>query len=202
VETRNTGKQRNLDIPRAIFPVRKKLRRGLKNCLNDLTQMVDASLNKIESQDEFETTFEYIEYSMRKHIDSTIGRKEEKRSNLPNKIKKKNEQELLKEELEEMTKQKKIKANLVCFVLNKASYIKEYLLKNNGQDDHHFLFKELTALLLKFEEINNQSSLPFNAGSITELKDWILNVNLDAWESNELLENELNDEKYLKIKNR
>jgi CRISPR/Cas system CSM-associated protein Csm2 small subunit len=68
----------DLDVPRAIFPVRKKLRRGLKNCLNDLTQILDASLNKIEAEDEFETIFEYIEYVMRKHIDMTIGRKDEK----------------------------------------------------------------------------------------------------------------------------
>jgi hypothetical protein len=38
----------DLDVPRAIFPVRKKLRRGLKNCLNDLTQILDASLNKLK----------------------------------------------------------------------------------------------------------------------------------------------------------
>jgi CRISPR/Cas system CSM-associated protein Csm2 small subunit len=62
----------DLDVTRAIFPVRKKLRRGLKNCLNDLTQILDASLNKIEADDEFETTFEYAEYIMRKHIDNTI----------------------------------------------------------------------------------------------------------------------------------
>jgi hypothetical protein len=90
----------DLDVPRAIFPVRKKRRRGLKNCLNDLTQILDASLNKIEDQDEFETTFEYIEYSMSKHIDMTMGRKDEKiKSNFGNGTKKKNEQDSLKEEL-------------------------------------------------------------------------------------------------------
>jgi hypothetical protein len=35
-------------------------------------------LNKIEAEYEFETTFEYVKYMMRKHIDNTIGRKEEK----------------------------------------------------------------------------------------------------------------------------
>jgi hypothetical protein len=140
---------------------------------------------------------------MRKHIDITIGRKDEKiKSNFGNGSKKKNEPDLLKEELEEMTKQKKIKSNLVCFTLNKSSYIKEYLSKNNEEEDHHFLFKELAVLLKRFEEIDNSVSMPFNAGSTTELKEWILNVNLEAWESNELLANEINDEKYDKIKNR
>jgi hypothetical protein len=126
----------------------------------------------------------------------TIGRKDEKnKSNFRNGPKKKNEQDLLKEELEEMKKQKKIKANLVCFILNKSSYIKEYLFKNNGEEDHHFLFKELAALLKKFEEIDNRVSMPFNAGSTTELKEWIMHVDLEACESNELLANEINDEK-------
>jgi hypothetical protein len=168
-----------------------------------LTQILDASLNKIEDQDEFETTFGYIEYSMRKHIDMTIGRKDEKiKSNFGNGTKKKNEQDLLKEELEEMTRQKKIKANLVRFILNKSSYIKEYLSKNDGEEDHHFLFKELTALLLKFEEINNRVSMSFIASSTAELKEWILHTDLAVWETNELIANEIQDEKYFKIKNR
>jgi hypothetical protein len=54
----------------------------------------------------------------------------------------------------------------------------------------------LAALLKKFEEIDNRITMPFNAGSTTELKEWILNVDLEAWESNELLANEINNEKY------
>jgi hypothetical protein len=43
----------------------------------------------------------------------------------------------------------------------------------------------LAALLKRFEEIDNRVSMPFNAGSTLELKEWILYTDLEAWKSNE-----------------
>jgi hypothetical protein len=99
-----------------------------------------------------------------------------------------------------MTRQKKINTNLVCFILNKSSYIKEYLSKNDGEEDHHFLFKELSVLLKRFEEIKDCVSMPFVSASTTELKEWIIYTDLATWETNELISNEIEDEKYFKIK--
>jgi hypothetical protein len=107
----------DLDGPRAIFPVRKKLRRGLKNCLNDLTQILDAGINKIEPKEEFEVSFEYIEYMMRKHIDNITGRKEDKIPKRSNSSRKMNEQELLTKEIADIEKE------------------------NDNREDHQFLFR-------------------------------------------------------------
>jgi hypothetical protein len=65
-----------LIVPRTPFVVRKKLRRGLRNCLNNITQMLEAADKRIKDNFEFDTTFQLAEYLMRKHINNTLAPKD------------------------------------------------------------------------------------------------------------------------------
>jgi hypothetical protein len=105
---RNEIEEKNhlLNVPRAAFTLRKKLKYGLKNCLDKIAQTFKVTSNYSKVKEEFETTFAYMEYTMPKHIIDTIGAKHEemkqnhKRNDgsSPSKIK------ILLEEMEEIKK--------------------------------------------------------------------------------------------------
>jgi hypothetical protein len=66
-----------LKIPRAAFTLRKKLKAGLKNSLDKIAQTLKVASDYSKDKEEFETTFAYMEYTMRKHINNTICAKHE-----------------------------------------------------------------------------------------------------------------------------
>jgi hypothetical protein len=44
--------------------------------------------------------------------------------------------------------------------------------------------------------------MPFICNSITELQEWIISTDLATWEASEIISNELEDEKFFKVKNK
>jgi hypothetical protein len=69
-------KDDRLIVPRAYFVLRKKLKRELKNHLSlAQAQAFRIAEDHAETEEEFEITFEYAQYQMRKHINDTIAEK-------------------------------------------------------------------------------------------------------------------------------
>jgi glutamate synthase domain-containing protein 1 len=66
-------KDDTLIVPRTAFAFRKKLKRGLENHLNSLTQAFRIAEDHAETEKKFEVKFEYAQYQMRKHINDTIS---------------------------------------------------------------------------------------------------------------------------------
>jgi hemerythrin len=109
-------------FPRAAFVLRKKLKRGLKNHLDSLAQAFRIAEDHAETEEEFEITFEYAQYQMRKHINDTIAEKHEnRRSKRKNATFKNKNQELL-DEMEALTK----KRNSLLYIVDKVT---EYSLE-------------------------------------------------------------------------
>jgi hypothetical protein len=67
-----------LVVPRASFPLRKKLKVGLPAHLNKIAHIFEVACDRAGTDDEFQTTFAYCEFLMRKHINDTIARKDAK----------------------------------------------------------------------------------------------------------------------------
>jgi hypothetical protein len=76
---RNEIEEKNhlLNVPRAAFMLRKKLKYGVKNCFDKIAQTFKVASDYSKDKEEFETTFAYMEYTMRKYINDTIGAKHE-----------------------------------------------------------------------------------------------------------------------------
>jgi hypothetical protein len=91
-----------------------------------------ASFDKMESDDDFETTFEYVEHMMGKQIDNTIVRKENKSSKGIGVSKKITEQEQLKLDLEEAERAKKLNMNWVFSWLRKHLIFKHFEAKSKS----------------------------------------------------------------------
>jgi hypothetical protein len=55
----NEGEEKNylLNVPRAAFTLRKKLKVGLKNCLDKITQTFKVAGDYSKNEEAFETTF-------------------------------------------------------------------------------------------------------------------------------------------------
>jgi hypothetical protein len=189
-----------LIIPRTPFSVRKKLRRGLKNCLNDITQILESASDRINDDFEFDATFQYTEYLMRKHIHKTIAPKEEPTSST-HKSGTVSKLEALKIEMNEILENRKLNLKIIEKMAEDASYLKEYMLNNPTLDDYTSLQDKLTGVLNKSNQssINNES--PYDFRTISEMKDWIQDTNIETWAEPQMdLTKENFDSKYEKVK--
>jgi hypothetical protein len=65
-----------LVVPRASFPLRKKLIDGLRAHLNKIAHIFEVACDRVGTDDEFQTTFAYCEFLMRKYVNDTIARKD------------------------------------------------------------------------------------------------------------------------------
>jgi hypothetical protein len=61
MENRDGRKNHLLNVPRAVSTLRKKLKYGLKNCLDKITQIFRVAGDYSKNRYEFETTFAYME---------------------------------------------------------------------------------------------------------------------------------------------
>jgi hypothetical protein len=61
-----------LIVPRAAFTLGKKLKEGLKKHLDRIPQALRMAEDYVDTEEEFEATFEYMQYLMRKHIIDSI----------------------------------------------------------------------------------------------------------------------------------
>jgi hypothetical protein len=117
-------KDDKLTVPRAVFVLRKKLKKGLKNLLDSLTQAFRIAEDHAETEVEFEVTFEYAQYQMRKHINDTIAEKHENRFKKRKAGGKNKNQELI-DEMDALTKKRDTLLYIVDKVAEYSIEIKE-----------------------------------------------------------------------------
>jgi hypothetical protein len=142
-------KDGSLIVPRASFVLRKKLKKGLNNHIDSLTQMFRIAEDHATTEEEFEVTFEYAQHQMRKHINDIIAEKHENRFAKRNGKKSKN-QELI-DEMEKITKRRESLLYLVDKVAEYSLEIKEWMSKDQTQEYRPIHSSNLNKMIIMFE---------------------------------------------------
>jgi hypothetical protein len=88
--------------------------------LNDITQILEAASYRINGDFEFDTTFQYAEYLMRKHINKTIAPKE-KPSSLTHKSGTVSKLEALRIEMNEILENRKLNLRIIQKITEDAN---------------------------------------------------------------------------------
>jgi hypothetical protein len=192
-----------LIVPRASFILRKKLKRGLKNHLDNLAQAFRIEEDHADSEEEFEVTFEYAQYQMRKNINDTIAEKHEntrfKRKNGVNK----NKNQALLEEMEEITKKRESLLHIVDKVAEYSIEIKEWMAHNPVEGyriNHRENFNKMLIMFESMEE-SEKTIPPFDSTNFNALMTWIMTANIKEWKEVTNERNQINwQTKFEKVK--
>jgi hypothetical protein len=174
-----------LNVPRAAFTLRKKLKYGLKNCLDKITQIFRVAGDYSKNRDEFETTFAYMEYTMRKHINDTLGPKHEemkqahKRNDGPGRSKIK----ILIEEMEEIKKKRNYLLNLINKISELSLELKEWMFEEptlGYRNKYYSSIAKIIELCEALEETDKQEA-PFNITNSEDFSEWVNRTDIEDW---------------------
>jgi hypothetical protein len=172
-------------VPRAAFTLREKLKYGLKNCLDKITQLFKVAGDYSNNKEEFETTFAYMEYTVRKHINDTIGPKHEeikqnhKRNDGPGPSKIK----MLLEEMEEIRKKRNYILNLTCRITELSLELKEWLDEEPTLGYRNKYYASISKILELCEalEENDKQEEPSSIISSERFREWVAFTNIEEW---------------------
>jgi hypothetical protein len=87
--------------------------------------MLEGADNRINDNFEFDTTFQYAQYLMRKHIHNTIAPKEKAPSF--HSSAKVNKLQVLKQEMENLIEERKLRLNNIEKIASQAAYLTAYM---------------------------------------------------------------------------
>jgi hypothetical protein len=200
---RNEIEEKNhlLNVPRATFTLGKKLKYRLKNCLDKMAQTFKVGSDYSKDKDEFETTFAYMEYTMRKRIHDTIGAKhEEMKQNHkrndgpgPSKIK------MLLDEMDEIKNKRNYLINLTNKIADLSLELKEWTDEEptlGYRDKYYSQISKIIELCSALEE-NDKQLKPFSIVNSERFHDWAIFTNIEEWRENTNRSNQITyDEKF------
>jgi hypothetical protein len=180
-----------LVVPRASFPLRKKLKVGLHAHLNKIAHIFEVACDRAGTDDEFQTTFAYCEFLMRKHVNDTIAKKDEKirvrNSNGPRKEPKAGQ---LRRGLEEIKEARKRELCLIHQIAMEGSQIRAYAAMNHDPDEYRKNKQSaITALKYIADSSCDRTRLPYSCVSTNEFEQWAIETNFEQWHEEEIERN-------------
>jgi hypothetical protein len=155
--------------PRTLFVVIQKLRRGLKNCLSDIMQMLEVADKRINDNFEFDMTLQYAEYLTRKHIHDTIAPKD-KDSSSSHKSRNVTKLQALKMEMDKLIEERKLRLINIDKIADQSFYFKTYMDNNPSIGEFDAVHEKLTEILDLYPDISDRNNIPYNSKMTEKIK--------------------------------